>query len=88
MIANCCVCGYPLTNGKCGSCRHNKCEMCDEWHFHETYTIDIKKGVDGWWVAECGQLPGCVSQGKTKISCISNIADAIRSVLKIRELSL
>jgi predicted RNase H-like HicB family nuclease len=32
---------------------------------------------DGYFVAECPSLPGCVSQGKTKEAAIENIREAI-----------
>lgn len=32
---------------------------------------------DGWIVAECPALPGCVSQGKTGAEAITNIGEAI-----------
>ncbi len=28
--------------------------------------VIIYRGEDGYWVAECPSLPGCVSQGTTK----------------------
>ena len=31
----------------------------------------------GVWVAECPSLPGCISQGDTRESAITNIKDAI-----------
>jgi len=37
----------------------------------------IYPGEDGYWVAECPSLPGCVSQGKTKADAIANIREAI-----------
>ena len=37
----------------------------------------IYRGEDGYWVAECPSLPGCISQGKTKQEAIANIKDAI-----------
>lgn len=42
------------------------------------------RGEDGYIVAECPQLPGCMSQGKTREEASKNIADAIESVLSIR----
>ncbi len=39
--------------------------------------VIIYPGEDGYWVAECPSLPGCVSQGKTKEDVIQNIRDAI-----------
>jgi predicted RNase H-like HicB family nuclease len=39
--------------------------------------VVIYRGEDGYWVAECPSLPGCVSQGKTKTEAIDNIREAI-----------
>lgn len=40
--------------------------------------VVIHPGEDGYWVAECPSLPGCVSQGKTREEAIENIKEAIR----------
>jgi predicted RNase H-like HicB family nuclease len=40
--------------------------------------VIIMPGEDGYWVAECPSLPGCISQGKTKEEAIQNIKEAIR----------
>ena len=37
----------------------------------------IFPGEDGFWVAECPGLPGCISQGGTKLEAIANIKEAI-----------
>jgi len=37
----------------------------------------IFRGEDGYWVAECPSLPGCVSQGATREDAIKNIKEAI-----------
>ena len=39
--------------------------------------VIICPGEDGYWVAECPSLPGCISQGKTKEETIKNIREAI-----------
>ena len=39
--------------------------------------VIIYHGEDGFWVAECPSLPGCISQGKTKEKAIENIKEAI-----------
>jgi predicted RNase H-like HicB family nuclease len=39
--------------------------------------VVIYRGEDGYWVAECSSLPGCISQGKTKEEAIQNIREAI-----------
>ena len=40
--------------------------------------VIIYPGEDGYWVAECPGLPGCLSQGKTKQEAIVNIREAIQ----------
>ena len=39
--------------------------------------VVIYPGDDGYWVAECPSLPGCVSQGETREEAITNARDAI-----------
>ena len=34
-------------------------------------------GEDGYWVAECQSLAGCISQGETREAAIANIREAI-----------
>ena len=34
-------------------------------------------GADGYWIAECPSLTGCISQGRTKQEAIVNIKEAI-----------
>jgi predicted RNase H-like HicB family nuclease len=40
--------------------------------------VVIYPGEDGYWVAECPSLHGCISQGKTKEEAAQNIKEAIR----------
>ena len=40
--------------------------------------VMIYPGEDGYWVAECPSLPGCISQGTTRAEAIANIQQAIR----------
>ncbi|HWP92301.1 MAG TPA: type II toxin-antitoxin system HicB family antitoxin [Thermodesulfobacteriota bacterium] len=42
-------------------------------------------GEDGYWVAECPSLPGCVSQGKSKEEVIANIKEAIQGYISALE---
>lgn len=46
--------------------------------------VVLRPGEDGYVVAECLQLPGCMSQGKTEEEARRNIVDAIQSVLAVR----
>lgn len=39
--------------------------------------IVIYPGEDGFWVAECPSLPGCVTQGETREAAVANARDAI-----------
>lgn len=39
--------------------------------------VIVYKGEDGYWVAECPSLPGCISQGKSRQEAIANIKEAI-----------
>lgn len=39
--------------------------------------VIIYPGEDGYWIAQCTSLPGCISQGKTKEEAIANIKEAI-----------
>lgn len=39
----------------------------------------IYPGEDGYWVAECPSLSGCISQGKTRQEAVANIKEAIEA---------
>ena len=43
--------------------------------------VIIYRGEDGYWVAECPSLPGCLSQGETKETSIANIKEAIQGYI-------
>ncbi len=43
--------------------------------------VIIYPGEDGFWVAECPSLPGCISQGKTREDAIKNIREAINAYI-------
>jgi Uncharacterized conserved protein len=46
----------------------------------------VYPGEDGYWVAECPSLHGCISQGKSKEEAITNIKEAIEGyVLTLKE---
>lgn len=47
--------------------------------------VIIYPGENGFWVAECPSLPGCISQGKTKEEAIANIKEAIRGYIEALE---
>ena len=39
--------------------------------------VIIYPGEDGFWVAECPSLPGCISQGESREVAVTNIREAI-----------
>ena len=45
--------------------------------------ITIKPGEDGFWLAECPSLPGCISQGQSKKEAIQNIREAIEGYIEV-----
>ncbi len=48
------------------------------------FVVTLEKGEDGWVVAECPSIPGCVSQGKTEKEALANIKEAIALCLEVR----
>ena len=48
--------------------------------------VIVYPGEDGYWVAECPSLAGCISQGRTREEAVSNIREAIAGyVAALRE---
>ncbi len=47
--------------------------------------VVIFRGEDGYWVAECPSLPGCLSQGRTREDAIENIKEAIEGYVAALE---
>ena len=45
------------------------------------FHVTLEKAEDGWIVAECPALPGCVSQGKDEEEALKNIKEAITAWL-------
>jgi predicted RNase H-like HicB family nuclease len=43
----------------------------------------IYPGEDGYFVAECPSLPGCISQGSTRPEAIDNIKEAIELYIEV-----
>jgi predicted RNase H-like HicB family nuclease len=41
------------------------------------FHVTLAEAEDGWMVAECPALPGCVSQGKSEKEALDNIKEAI-----------
>jgi predicted RNase H-like HicB family nuclease len=48
--------------------------------------VIIYSGEDGFWVAECPSLQGCVSQGESREVAVTNIREAIQGyVLALKD---
>ena len=45
------------------------------------FHVTLEKDEEGWFVAECPALPGCVSQGQDEKEALENIQEAIRAWL-------
>ncbi len=45
----------------------------------------LYRDEDGYWIAECPSLKGCVSQGETKEIALINIKEAINGYIKALE---
>lgn len=41
------------------------------------YKVHLEQSEDGWIVAECSELPGCLSQGQTETEALENIQEAV-----------
>jgi len=47
--------------------------------------VVISRGQDGYWVAECPSLPGCISQGQSREEAVRNIKEAIEGYIAVLE---
>ena len=45
--------------------------------------VFIYPGEDGYCIAECPSLPGCISQAETKQEAVSNIREAIEGYIAV-----
>ncbi len=46
------------------------------------YRIRLQKGQDGYYVAQCLEVPGAISQGRTKEEALRNVKEALEVVLE------
>ncbi len=47
--------------------------------------VTLEPGEDGYIIAECPAIPGCMSQGRTQEEALENIKDAILACLEVRK---
>jgi predicted RNase H-like HicB family nuclease len=45
------------------------------------FHVKLEQAEDGWIVAECPALPGCISQGRDEKEALENIKEAITAWL-------
>ncbi len=48
----------------------------------QTYHVALEE--DGWYVVQCVELPGAISQGQTRAEALANIKEAIELLLEHR----
>jgi predicted RNase H-like HicB family nuclease len=46
-----------------------------------TFDVILDRQENGWIVAECPELPGCISQGRSEAEAETNIQEAITAWL-------
>lgn len=61
---------------------HTWCSMCVNSHVKYwrgyVYRVTLTKDeLDGGWVADCIDLPGCLSQGETQAEALENLRDVL-----------
>jgi predicted RNase H-like HicB family nuclease len=50
-----------------------------------TLTVRIRTDeLDGGYIAECLELPGCVSEGESEEEALENLTEAVAGVLAVR----
>ncbi len=47
-------------------------------------TIVFEQGDEGWIVASVPEVPGALSQGRTREEARTNVIDALRGILELR----
>lgn len=48
------------------------------------FLVTLSQDEDGVFIAECPSIPGCVSQGNSKLQALENVQDAIKECLEVR----
>ena len=49
------------------------------------FRVAIEQNEDGMFVAECPNLPGCISQGKTREEAYTKMREIIRQWIQVNE---
>ncbi|HEY8378656.1 MAG TPA: type II toxin-antitoxin system HicB family antitoxin [Nannocystis sp.] len=48
------------------------------------FPVVLQSGEDGWLVAQCPPIPGCISQGRNRAEALANIREAIELCIEAR----
>jgi predicted RNase H-like HicB family nuclease len=48
------------------------------------FLVTLERDEDGFVIAECPALPGCLSQARTEAEALANIREAIEASLETR----
>ncbi len=48
------------------------------------FPVTLYQDEEGWYVAECPIIPGCLSQGRTEEEALRNVSEAIQLCLEVR----
>jgi predicted RNase H-like HicB family nuclease len=49
-----------------------------------TFTVIVKRGLDGYYIASVPELPGCHTQGRTLDELMENVKEAIALCLEVQ----
>jgi predicted RNase H-like HicB family nuclease len=55
----------------------------EQKNIQDLLNVVVRKGEDNFYVAECLEIPGCMSQGTTEEEAIKNASDAIKACLGV-----
>lgn len=69
---------YLWGKGSIGNSTAKKATVCAD------VDVVIWVGEDGFCIAQCPALPGCITQGETEKDALSNIKEAIELCLQVR----
>lgn len=72
------ISGFAASNGVEGEKMYSLANVLDQEVLHIQF---FREGE--WFIAKCVDIPGCISQGRTKEEAMANIQDAIDGCLSV-----
>jgi predicted RNase H-like HicB family nuclease len=64
--------------------RHYLSRYKNWWKKRMKFQVTVARDEDGVWIIECPAIPGCITQGNSKVEAIKNIQEAITLCLEVR----